>query len=157
MTIVHETITLERHYDATPERVFRAFADPEAKAMWFPSAPAHWIAHSESTFEFREGGLEASATGPAGGEPYHYTARYHDIVPDQRIIFSYEMTYAGQRISVSIQSIDLYPEDSGTRLVLTDQGAYLDGRDTAQQRRGGIEPQLDQLAKALAGDMERKS
>lgn len=150
MSIVHETIVLERHYDATPERVFRAFSDAEAKAMWFPSAPAEWIAHGENTFEFREGGLEASATGPAGAEPYYYTARYLDIVPNRRIIFSYEMSHGRQRISVSLQSIDLYPEGVGTRLVLTDQGAYLDGLDNARQRRGGIEPQLDQLAKALA-------
>jgi uncharacterized protein YndB with AHSA1/START domain len=62
----------------------------------------------EGTFEFREGGLETSATGPIGEEPYYYTARYHDIVPSQRIIFSYEMSRSGRRISVSIQSIELF-------------------------------------------------
>jgi uncharacterized protein YndB with AHSA1/START domain len=149
MTIVHETITLERHYDATPERVFRAFSDAEAKAMWFPRGPDHWRVQGESTFEFRVGGLETSASGPVGGELYHYAARYHAIVPDQRIIFSYEMTHAGRRLSVSVQSIELFAENGGTRLVLTDQGAYLDGLDDPRQRRGGIEPQLDQLGKAL--------
>jgi uncharacterized protein YndB with AHSA1/START domain len=148
MTIVHETITLERHYDATPERVFRAFSDAKAKAQWFPG-PDDWPVQRESTFDFREGGLETSASGPVGGEPYYYTARYHDIVPNQRIIFSYEMSHVGRRISVSVQSIELFPENGGTRLALTDQGAYLDGLDGPQQRRGGIEPQLDQLAKAL--------
>lgn len=32
---VHDTFTIERHYDATPARVFKAFADPTAKALWF--------------------------------------------------------------------------------------------------------------------------
>ena len=67
MSIVHETITLERHFDATPERVFRAFANPAAKALWFPAAPEGWVDRGEKTFDFREGGLETSATGPAGG------------------------------------------------------------------------------------------
>ena len=148
MSIVHETITLERHYDATPERVFRAFADPGAKARWFPAAPDGWTVRP-GEFEFREGGRETSASGPPGGELYHNTTRYHDIVPNQRIILSYEMAHGDQRISVSIQSVDLYAENGGTRLVLTDQGAYLDGLDNARNRRRGLEPQLDQLAKAL--------
>jgi uncharacterized protein YndB with AHSA1/START domain len=29
------TFTLERVYDATPARVFAAWADPAAKAVWF--------------------------------------------------------------------------------------------------------------------------
>jgi uncharacterized protein YndB with AHSA1/START domain len=149
MTIVHETIVLERHYDATPARVFRAFSDPAAKALWFPAAPDHWHTRAERTLDFRVGGLETSASGPPGGELYYYSARYHDIVPDERIIFSYEMTHVGRRLSVSVQSIDLIADHGGTRLVLTDQGAYLDDLDTPQQRRGGIEPQLDKLAKVL--------
>ena len=70
-------------------------------------------------------------------------------MPNQRIIIDYEMSHAGRRISVSVQSIELFAENSGTRLVQTDQGAYLDGLDTPQQRRNGIGPELDQLAKAL--------
>jgi uncharacterized protein YndB with AHSA1/START domain len=149
MTIVHETITLDRHYDATPERVFRAFSNAEAKAMWFPGGPGHWQVQGASTFDFRVGGLETRATGPVGGELFHYTARYHDIVPNQRIILSYEMSHVGRRLSISVQSIELFAENGGTRLVLTDQGAYLDGLDTPQQRRNGIGPELDRLAKAL--------
>ena len=148
MTIVHETIMLERRYDATPERVFGAFADPTVKALWF-HGPEDWPTQGEGTFDFREGGLETSASGPLGGDLCYYTARYTDIVPNQRIIFHYEMSRFGRRMSVSVQSIELFEEDGGTRLVLTDQGAYLDGLDHPQQRRSGIEPQLDQLAKAL--------
>ena len=149
MTIVHETIVLERHYDATPERVFRAFSDAGAKAQWFPGHSPGWVVQQERTFDFREGGVETSAVGPAGGEPFHYTARYHDIVPNLRIILAYDMVHAGRRISVSTQSIELTGENGGTRLVLTDQGAYLDGLDVPRARRGGLAEELDQLGKAL--------
>jgi uncharacterized protein YndB with AHSA1/START domain len=33
--VTHATFSIERTYGAPPERVFRAFADPEAKAKWF--------------------------------------------------------------------------------------------------------------------------
>ena len=32
---VHATFVIDRTYDAAPERVFRAFADPVAKRRWF--------------------------------------------------------------------------------------------------------------------------
>jgi uncharacterized protein YndB with AHSA1/START domain len=147
-TIRHETITLERHYDAAPERVFRAFSDPAVKAIWF-HGPDDWPIQGDTTFDFREGGLETSAAGPPGGDLCHYTARYVDIVPGERIVFTYDMSRSGRRMSVSVQSIELSPEDGGTRLRLVDQGAYLDGLDDPRSRRAGIEPQLDQLAKAL--------
>jgi uncharacterized protein YndB with AHSA1/START domain len=35
--VTHATFTIERTYGASPERVFRTLADPEAKAKWFGS------------------------------------------------------------------------------------------------------------------------
>jgi uncharacterized protein YndB with AHSA1/START domain len=148
MTAVHETISLQRHYDVTPARVFGAFADPEIKAVWFVG-PEDWPTQGESTFDFREGGLETSAAGPLGGDLCYYTARYIDIVPDERIVLTYEMSRFGRRMSVSVQTIELHDENGGTRLVLTNQGVYLDGLDNPEQRRGGIAADLDQLDKAL--------
>ena len=69
---------------------------------------------------------------------------------DERIIHTYEMARFGRRMSISVQTIELSAEPGGTRLVLTDQGVYLDGRDNPAQRREGISLDLDQLGKALA-------
>jgi len=41
------------------------------------------------------------------------------------------------------------PEGAGTRLVLTEQGAYLDGHDTSAQRQHGTGELLDALGAAL--------
>ena len=149
MTAVHETIVLERHYDAPPERVFQAFADPDVKGQWFVG-PEDWPTQGESTLDFREGGLETSAAGPLGGDLCYYTSRFVDIVANERIVHTYEMARFGRRMSVSVQTIELSAEPGGTRLVLTDQGVYLDGRDNPAQRREGISLDLDQLGKALA-------
>jgi len=35
-SIVHASFTITRVYNATPARVFQAFADEKAKDKWFP-------------------------------------------------------------------------------------------------------------------------
>jgi hypothetical protein len=61
----------------------------------------------------------------------------------------HEMSRFGRRRSVSVQTAELSAGHGGTRLVLTDQGVYLDGLDNPEQRRAGIGVDLDQLGKAL--------
>jgi hypothetical protein len=60
------------------------------------------------------------------------------------------MTMDGQRISVSVATLEFLPDDAGTRFILTEQGAYLDGLDTNAQREEGTVELLDQLGKFLA-------
>jgi uncharacterized protein YndB with AHSA1/START domain len=141
---LHDTFRIERHFDAEPARVFRAFADPAAKAKWFGS-PADTRRES---FDFREGGQETMESVFENAR-YGYNATYTDIVPDERIVYTYEMTMNGQRISVSVATIELRPGAGGTDFTLTEQGVYLDGLDNSAQRKQGTEDLLDALAKSL--------
>ncbi len=56
MKATHDTFTIERILDATPDRVFAALGDPEKKAKWFVG-PSGWKL-VERTFDFRVGGRE---------------------------------------------------------------------------------------------------
>jgi uncharacterized protein YndB with AHSA1/START domain len=80
---------------------------------------------------------------------FDFDAVYHDIVWDQRIVWSYEMHLNGARISVSVGSVELDPVPGGTRLVMTEQGAFLDGLDSNEQRRAGTEELLNNLGNYL--------
>ena len=63
---------------------------------------------------------------------------YQDIVADERIVYSYDMTMNGQRISVSVATIEfIAAPGGGTQFILTEQGAYLDGLDTQRRPRRG--------------------
>ncbi len=150
-SVIHDTFTVERRYAATPARVFQAFADPAAKALWF-SGPDEWT-QTETGFDFREGGREVSVGGAEGGPAFGYYALYQDIVPDERIVFTYEMTMDGRRISVSVQTVELRPDGDGTRLILTEQGVYLDGLDAPKYRIQGTEQLLDALGASLGSDV----
>lgn len=145
-SITHATFVLERSYDATPARAFAAWADPKAKARWFPAA-----AEPGYEFDFREGGREYSASTMEGGTHVVFAVDYREIVPDQRIVYTYYMDMDGARISVSVATIEFHAQGSGVRMVVTEMGAFLDGHDTPAQREHGTAWMLDQLGGVLNG------
>jgi uncharacterized protein YndB with AHSA1/START domain len=150
-SITHATFVIERTYAASPARVFAAFADPAIKKRWF--AGPEEMGTAEHDVDFRVGGREINRGGPPGGPVYTYDARYQDIVPDQRIVTTYEMQMADTRISVSLATVELTPAGSGTRLVYTEQGAFLDGHDTPAEREHGTR----ELLEALGKEVERQT
>jgi len=148
-TVAHETFVIERTYDIPVAQVFRAWADPMLKARWFAGSAAALGAGYE--LDFRVGGREVNRGGPPGGPVYTYESQFHDIVPEQRIVYTYEMFADENRISVSVATVQFHNHDATTHLVLTEQGVFLDGHDTADQREAGTRSLLDSLASTLIG------
>lgn len=146
-SVDHAEFTIERSYDAPPSRVFAAWATPEAKGRWFVG-PDDWES-SDHDLDFRVGGREHVSGGEKGGALHSYDALYWDIVPDERIVSTYEMYQDDVRTSVSVATIELKPDGDGTRLVYTEQGAFLDGHDTPESREQGTGGLLDALGKEL--------
>ncbi|MBN9332365.1 SRPBCC family protein [Devosia sp.] len=152
-SVSHATFTLERRYKASRARVYRALSEPGVKVKWF-SPPETW-GRSEYTLDFRVGGLETSIGGPPGGQVHAYHAVYQDIVPDERIVYSYFMTLDDVRISVSVATFELTADGDHTVLKMTEMGAYLDGFDDGGRlREGGTNGLLDQLGRFVEGDWE---
>jgi uncharacterized protein YndB with AHSA1/START domain len=145
--VVHSTFSIERNYDASPERVFQAFAQLESKAKWF-SGPEQWVAHKRE-FDFRIGGREILSGGPQGETPHTFDARYFDIVSNQRIVYAYDMYVGERKLSVSLATIELQAQGKGTRLTMTEQGAYLDGVEDGSQREAGTKELLEKLGRSL--------
>jgi uncharacterized protein YndB with AHSA1/START domain len=146
----HATFTIERAYDATPARVFAAWANPEAKRRWF-AGPEEWET-SAYELDFRVGGRERAAGGPPGGPVHSYDGRYQDIVPNERIIVAYDMHMDETRISVSLATVEFKPAGNGTRLTFTEQGVFLDGHDDPAERERGTRELLDALDAELQRD-----
>lgn len=144
--VVHGDFTIERHYPASPTRVFGAFTSLEAKKQWFGAPDEHNEAGHE--LDFRVGGVEVNI-GKHAGTTYRYVAIIMDLVPNERIVSSYEMYANDDRISVSIAAYEFIPEGDGCRLVLVEHGAFLDGFDTIEQRHEGTEQLLNSLGDAL--------
>lgn len=146
-SVVHSTFVIERHYPAPPEKVYFALSDPAAKKCWFfdPDSPMP----SRHEMDFRIGGKEVNAGCPSDGQTHFFNAVYQDIVPNKRIVYSYELLFGETRVSVSLATIELIAEGKGTRLILTEQGAFFDGIDSPATRQHGTGELLDALGAAL--------
>lgn len=150
-SVTHGTFTIERVYNAPQARVFAALSDPGEKKHWF-HGPEEW-GPDEYSMDFRVGGIEVSRVGPPGGPLIAFEARFEDIVPGERIVSTYVMSQDDKRISVSLATVQLQPEGSGTRLTFNESGAYLDGFDIPGMREQGTAEILDELGAYLVRDL----
>ena len=141
------TFVIERAYKVPPAKVFAAFADPRSKAQWFVG-PDNWE-KSDHKLDFRVGGKESVSGGPPGGPTHHYNAAIWDIVEGERIVTSYEMHMDKTRISVSLATTQIKPDGAGSKLIHTEQGAFLDGYDDAGERERGAQELFNQLERHL--------
>ena len=147
-SVVHGAFHLERTYDATAEQVYRALSDEAAKGRWF-YGPEGWRL-IERAMDFRVGGRERVKGGFEGGVTTTFEAIYHDIVPRERIVYTYEMHLDERKISVSLATLEIEPVRPGrTKLKVCEQGAFLDGYDDAGSRERGTGDLLDKLGGSL--------
>lgn len=147
--IHHAIFVVDRTLKASPAAVFRAWADPEARARWL--APREGWMRSDAASDFRPGGEERLTSIPVGGPAHELVATYRDIVPGERIVATYAVIIDGLPASASVATIELKPAAAGTRVVYTEQGAFLCGRDTMVARQRTVTAALE----ALAAEAER--
>ena len=133
-SIAHGSFTVERSFKAAPARIFAAWSDPAIKGKWYGDPEKDSVAQE---FDFRPGGRELRAGEISDGTRYNLDIRYYDIVPDERIVYAYEVVINGNRISVSVATVEFRPDAEGTRLLIAEHGAFLDGHENPEERRGG--------------------
>ena len=148
-SVTHHTFCIERVYDASPARVFAAFAQAGPKRRWFVGDDEGWTTHECSTSASWPRALAGRRAAPTGGPRISYDAHYQDIVPEERIVLAYDMHMNDERISVSLMTVELAAEGKGTKLKLTEQDAFLDGHDLPAAREQGTRDLLEKLGATL--------
>ena len=148
-SVVHSTFTIERTFDRPPARVFAAWADPGLKSRWFGGGTDD--APMALDMDFRVGGHERERAAPSADAAPGYEARYHEIIPDERIVFTYDLSFGGPLVSVSLATVEFHSADggAGTLLIYTEHGAFFDGLDDPELRKNGTGGMLDELDRWL--------
>lgn len=150
--VVHSTFVVERNYPQSPERVFAAFAQPARKRRWYAEGD-HEI--KEYEMEFRVGGNERfhyrfKEGHPIAGSEINNESIYQDIVPERRIVFTQKMSLNGKPISITLVTFEFLASGTGTNLVLTNQGTFVDWPEGAKMIEHGWRSLLERLGTDLA-------
>ena len=80
-------LTLQRHYPVAPEKVWRAWTDPQALKQWFgPDGPQKF---SLAELDVRVGGRFRIAFGGPEGREHECAGIYKEVVPHKKLVFSW--------------------------------------------------------------------
>lgn len=140
-------VRITREFDAPPDKVFRAHADPELVRQWLgPRGLEMTIDH----YDCRTGGSYRYTHTDDDGE-YRFYGSFHEVRPPERIVQTF--TYEGFPDGVSLDTLTL--EDLGdgrTRLVATSLLDSFEGRDAmiASGMEVGIREGYERLDELLA-------
>jgi uncharacterized protein YndB with AHSA1/START domain len=144
---VHDTFVIDRTFAFKRDFVYAAWASAEAKSRWFVG-PSGWELQLRE-LEFRVGGRERVKGRWPDGKTSLFDARYYEIVPNERIVYVYEMHTNDVRGSISLATIEFKDRKEGTGLIITEQGVFIDGHHDAREREQGTQVLIDQLEQAL--------
>ena len=99
-------------------------AAPEIKVRWFAGNPADY------ELDFRPGGIERNRA-VLDGKRITWEALYREIIPDERIVYTGVLSEDETVATLSLTTVEFAAEGNGTKLVLVEAGAFLDGRESA--------------------------
>jgi uncharacterized protein YndB with AHSA1/START domain len=153
--MTHGTLSITRHIAAPRELVYEAWTRLEHRRHWFVG-PA-WTEIKRSV-DLRVDGQELAHGRFEDGTETIYTARFHLIEPNVRLIYAFDMHVGGTLFSVSLAGVEFEENSPGTELTYTEQAFFL-GRDyDTESRVKGTNRLLDQFASYLeTGRAQRAS
>jgi len=119
MSSITNTVRLYRVLRASPERVYRAFLDPDALAKWIPP---HGFTGKVHHMDARAGGdYRMSFTNFSTGKGHSFGGTYIELTPNERIRYTDRFddpNMPGEmQISISFQKVSC-----GTELTIVQEG-----------------------------------
>lgn len=138
----HTDFVIEREFAAAPKTVFQAWADPEAKRRWSDCHAEHT---TDYRLDFRPLGHETHRVVYPDGRVQQVEKVFFDIVDARRIVFGYDIRIDGRPLSVSLVTVEFFAARRGTRMLYTEQLAYLNGHEDRAERLRGTQESFDRL------------
>jgi uncharacterized protein YndB with AHSA1/START domain len=105
-------LRLTRIYPVAPEKVWRAWTDPQALSRWF--GPADTEAVTQAQMDVREGGTYSIRFRTADGQEHAVSGVYQAVEPGRKLVFSWAWQSTPER--VSRVTVLMRPTEGGTEL-----------------------------------------
>ncbi len=113
------TVKLHRVFSAPPERVFKAFIDPDALVKWM--AP-HGFTAKVHHLDAKVGGTyKMSFSNFSTGSSHSFGGTYHEIIPNQLLRYSHQFDDPNLPGNIEV-TIQLKAVSVGTELHITQSG-----------------------------------
>lgn len=128
------SLTVRRTFDASPERLFRAFTDADELEQWYSHGGMTWTVNALEP----EPGGSLLLSMQHDEDRFDIEGEYVEVVENERIVHTW---YVG-RVTIELKDVD-----GGTEVVLIHDG--LPERDTVEQHATGWTGALENLADLL--------
>lgn len=141
------TIVITREFEAPPERVFRAYTEPDLVAQWL--GPRRLAIRIER-YDARTDGSYRYVHVAADGTEYGFRGVFHEVRPSERIVQTF--TFEGYPDGVSLETADFEDLGGRTRVTTTSVVDSIEGRDAiiASGMEGGLREAYDRLEELLS-------
>jgi uncharacterized protein YndB with AHSA1/START domain len=138
------SLTLSRHYPVAPEKVFRAWTDPQAVKRWWGPTPGEPVSLAE--LDVRVGGRFRIVFGGPDGKLHECAGIYKEVVPNQKLVFTWCWPNSTPE-RVSVVTIVFKDLNGKTELVFTHEQLFDEAARDGHKR--GWTGALDKLEQFL--------
>jgi uncharacterized protein YndB with AHSA1/START domain len=147
-TTMPNTIRLHRVLRATPERVYRAFVDPDAMAKWLPPNGFTGKVHQ---MDAKVGGTyRMSFTNFSSGNRHSFGGKYLELVPNERLRYTDQFddpNLPGEMLTtVALKKVSVGTEVSiaqeGVPDVIPPEACYLGWQESLTLLAMLVEPEI---------------
>ena len=138
------SLTIRRRLNAAPTKVYAAWTDPEKMMRWWGPDDSKGTVHVEA--DVRVGGRFRVVTHAANGEEHDVRGVYREVVPDERLVFTWAWRTTPER--ESLVTVALESDGDGTLLTLTHEQFFDEAARDGHLK--GWSGALEQLARQFA-------
>ena len=146
-------LILTRVIDASPEKVFRAWTEPDLLRQWF--APKPWTTPHVET-EVRAGGSSLIVMRGPDGSDFPNRGVYLEVVKNERLVFTDAFTSAWEPSPKPFMTVILTFEDLGGRTRYTARVRHWTDADREAHEKMGFHAGWAMCTEQLADLVEKR-
>ncbi|MGL4280284.1 MAG: SRPBCC family protein [Albidovulum sp.] len=144
------TIKLHRVIPAKPEKVYRAFVEPDALCSWLP--PYGYLCTVDKLEPKVGGRHHASFRNFTTGKSHSFGGTYLDLVPGKRLVYTDAFDDANlpgeMRVTVDLKAVSVGTEiniqQEGIPDIIPPEACYLGWQESLRKLAKLVEPEINQ-------------